>query len=182
MSILNPSFEMAGAQPGLAEGWTLTTSVAGQRIAGFGPAPPEAGEDFERWFDLRLDFPPGGLALAFFDPLSEGHEDFDEAWGNDLYLTELPSGQVIAAPFGGRAVEDLEDGWSNAPYARDWSAVSAATGVFDGKPYEDLEESWGNNQAFARLWDSITAQAARFDSGSDAHEDFEAGWTAATTI
>jgi len=104
MGILNPSFEDAGAQPGLAEHWTLTTSVAGQRIAGFGPVPEEAWEGFERWFELLTGFAPGSLALALFDPLAEGHEDFEEAWSSDLYLIELPSGQVITAPFGGGAV------------------------------------------------------------------------------
>ena len=72
MAILNPSFEDAGPEPGMAEHWTLATSVAGQRIAGFGPTPHRAWEDFERWFELRLSFPPGSLALAFFDPIAEG--------------------------------------------------------------------------------------------------------------
>jgi len=182
MGILNPSFEDAGAQPGLAEHWTLTTSVAGQRIAGFGPVPEEAWEGFERWFDLLTEFAPGSLALALFDPLAEGHEDFEEAWSNDLYLTELPSGQVITAPFGGGAVEDMEDGWSNVPYALDWSAITAATGIFDGEPREDFEDAWRNNQAFAWLWAAVTSQAALFDGGGDADEDFENAWTPATTI
>jgi len=174
MGILNPSFEDAGAQPGLAEHWTLTTSVAGQRIAGFGPVPEEAWEGFERWFEL--------LTLALFDPLAEGYEDFEEAWSNDLYLTELPSGQVITAPFGGGAVEDLKDGWSNVPYALDWSAITATTGIFDGEPREDFEDAWRNNQAFAWLWALVASQAALFDGGGDADEDFENAWTPATTI
>ena len=182
MAIVNPSFEDAGAEPGQAQHWTLTTSVAGQRIAGFGPAPDEAWEGFERWFELLTEFAAGSLALALFDPLAEGHEDFEEAWSNDLYLTELPSGQVITAPFGGGAVEDMEDGWSNVPYALDWSAVTATTDIFDGEPREDFEDAWRNNQAFAWLWSSVTSQAALFDGGGDADEDFENSWTPATTI
>jgi len=80
MAILNPSFEDAGGEPGTAEHWTLATSVAGQRIAGFGPSPHRGWEDFDRWFELRLSFVPGSLALAFFDPIAEGFEDFEEAW------------------------------------------------------------------------------------------------------
>lgn len=182
MAILNPSFEDAGLEPGLAEHWTLATAVAGQRIAGFGPPPLDAWEGFGRWFELLLDFEPGALALAFFDPLAEGHEDFDEAWNNDLYLTELPSGQVITAPFGGGAVEDMEDGWSNVPFVLDWSAVTAATGMFDGEPREDFEDVWRNNQNFAWLWAAIASQAALFDGGVDPDEDFENSWTPATTI
>ena len=182
MAILNPSFEDAGPEPGMAEHWTLATSVAGQRIAGFGPTPHRAWEDFERWFELRLSFPPGSLALAFFDPIAEGFEDFEEAWSNDLYLTELPSGQVITAPFGGGAVEDMEDGWSNDPFATDWSGVTAVTGIFDGEPREDFEDEWRSNQSYAWLWAALTTQTALFDAGTDPDEDFENSWTLATTI
>ena len=182
MAILNPSFEDAGPEPGLAEGWTLATSVAGQRIAGFGPPPFDAWEGFERWFELLLDFAPGSLALAFFDPLAEGYEDFEEAWNNDLYLTELPSGQVVTAPFGGGAVEDMEDGWSNVPFATGWGDVTAVTGIFDGEPREDFEDAWRNNQSFAWLWAAIASQAALFDGGADPDEDFENSWTPVTTI
>lgn len=182
MAILNPSFEDAGAEPGAAQHWTLSTSVAGQRIAGFGPTPHEAWEGFERWFELFVSFPPGALALAFFDPIAEGFEDFEEAWSNDLYLTELPSGQVITAPFGGGAVEDMEDGWSNVPFTTDWSAVTAVTGIFDGEPREDFEDEWRNNQSYAWQWAALAAQTALFDAGTDPDEDFENGWTRAITI
>jgi hypothetical protein len=45
-------------------------------------------------------------AIGFFDPLLEGYEDFEEGWQNDVYLTELPTGHVAVAPFGGGTVED----------------------------------------------------------------------------
>src|SRR5690606_6228036 len=131
MAILNPSFEDAGAAPGEAEHWTIVTVTSLERIAGFGPAPHRAWEDFERWFDLLLAFGPGQLALAFFDPIAEGFEDFEEAWANDLYMTELPAGQVITAPFGGGAVEDMESGWPNVPYTTAWEDVAAVVGMFD---------------------------------------------------
>lgn len=76
----------------------------------------------------------------------------------------------------------MEDGWSNVPYALDWSAVTATTGIFDGEPREALEDAWRSNQAIAWLWASVTSQAALFDGGGDADEDFENSWTPATTI
>ena len=97
MPIQNPSFEDSGAIPGEAEHWTLLTVTSLERIAGFGPAPHEAWEGFERWFELLDDFDGLAVAIAFFDPLAEGYEDFEEAWSNDIYLTELPTGQVFVA-------------------------------------------------------------------------------------
>lgn len=182
MAILNPSFEDAGAAPGEAEHWTLVTATALERIAGFGPAPHEAWDGFDRWFDLALVFADGALALAFFDPLAEGVEDFNEAWANDLYLTELPTGQVIVAPFGGGAVEDMEGGWANVPYATAWEDVAGVIGQFDGEPREDFEDQWRSNQAFIWAWEFAIGVIAAFDGGGDTDEDFENGWTAATTI
>jgi len=49
MTLLNPSFEDAGAAPGQAAHWTLLTSVAAERLAGFGPNPHRAWEEY---FDL----------------------------------------------------------------------------------------------------------------------------------
>ena len=182
MAILNPSFEDAGAQPGEAEHWTIQTVAGRERIAGFGPAPHEAWEGFERWFDLALAFADGDLAIALFDPLAEGHEDFNEAWGNDLYLWELPTGQIITAPFGGGAVEDMEDGWSNVPYATAWEEVAGVIGLFDAEPREDFEEQWDSNESFIWDWGMAMGVIAAFDGGADTDEDFENGWAAATTI
>ena len=182
MAILNPSFEDAGADLGQAEHWTLVTSAGRERIAGFGPAPHQAWEGFERWFDLLPVFGDGALALAFFDPLAEALEDFDEAWANDLYLTELPTGQVITAAFGGGAVEDLEDGWANDAYATRWDEIGAVVGQFDGEAREDFEEQWRANQAFIWDWEMAVGAMAVFDAGTDGNEDFENDWSAATSI
>jgi len=182
MAVLNPSFEDGGTNPGEAAHWTLVTSVAGERIAGFGPDPYRAWEDFERWSELMLAFEDGDLALALFDPLAEGYEDFEDAWDNDLYLTELPSGQVVVCPFGGGADEAFETGWANDNYATSWDVVTAVTGSFDGEPREDFEEQWSSNQSYAWVWGSVTSATAMFDGGAQNREDFENGWTAATTI
>ena len=182
MPILNPSFEDAGAQPGEAEHWTLHAFTGLRRIAGFGPAPHRAWEDFERWFELTDDLDGIAVAIAFFDPLAEGVEDFEEAWDNDLYLTDLPTGQVITAPFGGGAVEDMEDGWSNVPFATAWAEIASVAGLFDAEPREDFEEQWRSNESYAWQWADVAGVIAVFDAGSQAVEDYENDWTAATTI
>ena len=138
MGLLNPSFEDAGAAPGEAAHWTLTTFCSAERLAGFGPAPARAWEDFERWFALHAAFVAGDVALAFFDPLAEGLEDFEEAWDNVYFLLELPTGQIDAAACDGDAVEPFEGGWANASYATAWEQVSGIVGVFDAEPREDF--------------------------------------------
>ena len=182
MAISNPSFEDAGTSPGEAGHWALQTVTSLQRIAGFGPAPHEAWESFERWSELLDDFDGLTVAIAFFDPLAEGYEDFEDAWSNDIYLTELPTGHVVTAPFGGGAVEDMEDGWSNVPYASSWAEVASVTGQFDGEPGEDFEDQWRSNQLYDWNWGAVTSSTAMFDAGTDSNEDFENDWTAASTI
>jgi len=182
MAIRNPSFEDPGTRPGEAKHWTLQTVTSLERIAGFGPDPHQSQENFERWTELALELDPDGLAIAFFDPLAEGYEDFEDAWDNDFYMTELPTGRVITAPLGGGAVEDMEAGWSNDVFLMDWSEVSSVTGVFDGELREDFEDLWRGNESYAWGWGDVIALAAMFDRGSQPVEDFENDWTVATTI
>ncbi|PIE65644.1 MAG: hypothetical protein CSA24_02290 [Deltaproteobacteria bacterium] len=182
MPILNPSFEDAGAHPGEAEHWILQAFTGLRRIAGFGPAPHRSWEDFERWFALTHDLDGIPVAIAFFDPLAEGVEDFEEVWDNDLYLNELPTGQVVTAAFGGGAGEDMKDGWSNAPYATTWADVGGVIGLFDAEPREGFEEGWRSNESYAWSWADMVGVIAAFDGGADTDEDFENDWTAAATI
>jgi hypothetical protein len=178
--MLNPSFEEAGASPGEAAHWTLLTFTSKEKIAGFGPVPYRPHEDFERWFDVltNLEY----VAIGFFDPLLEGYEDFDEAWDNDIYLTELPTGHLEAAVFDGDPVEDMEYSWSNAPYAWNWTEVSSTIGVFDGESHENFEDGWQSNEAYAWSWTSVSSEACRFDDWITPIEDFENDWPSATTI
>jgi hypothetical protein len=87
----------------------------------------------------------------------------------------------VTCAFGGGAVEDCETGWSNVPYAREWADVTGATGVFDGEPSEDFEDQWRSNQLYAWTWAGVTAATGMFDAGAQAVEDFNNGWTPATT-
>lgn len=182
MGVLNPSFEDAGGQPGEAQHWTLVTSTARQRIAGFGPAPHAGWEDFERWSAWHASLADVEVVLAFFDVLAEGREDFDEGWDNDGYLTELPSGQLVTAPFGGGAVEDLEGEWDNDDYANGWSQVAGIVGLFDGEPREDFDEQWQGNEAFIWTWAQAAGFIAGFDGGAQLKETFDGTWPPANTI
>lgn len=184
MPLLNPRFEEAGAEPGAAAHWTLVTFVAAERIAAFGPAPARAWEDFERWSKLQLTLEASDVAIGFFDPRSEGLEDFEEAWGNDHYLREWPTGQAVACLFDGEPVEDFAHGWVDG-FLDDWTAVAAFVGLFDGEPREDFEQAWLANGAFVAAWAEVTTAAAAFSTGGDGradHESFAPGWPAATTI
>jgi hypothetical protein len=172
MALLNPSFEDEGALPGEAEHWTLTAVTGLEVLAGFGAAPEDAWEDFERWFAL----------LASLDDALKGYEEFDSGWANAVYLYELPPAQLVTCAFGGGAVEDCETGWSNVPYLRDWALVTAATGVFDGEPREDFEDQWRSNQSYAWTWAAVTASTALFDGGVQAVEDFNNAWLNMTTL
>ena len=181
-AIQNPGFEDAGQDPGEAEHWTFTAMVQRQGIAGFGPGAPRGWEDFERWHELLRVFDEGAAVLAMFDPQGEAIEDFEEAWDNDVYLTELPTGHVVACGFHGGVVEDLEAGWDNVPFAWSWSDVSAVPALFGGSPTEAFESAWTDNEHYAWAWPDITSEAALFDGGASAVESFSGTWDPATTI
>jgi len=72
MAILNPSFEDAGPLPGEAEHWAISAVTSLEEIAGFGTAPEEAWEDFERWFELLDSIDDVVVVLAFFDSALKG--------------------------------------------------------------------------------------------------------------
>lgn len=182
MALRNPSFEDAGLRPGEAQHWTLTAVTSLEVLAGFGPAPEEAWEDFERWYTLRASLESMPVVQALFDTLAEGHEDFEEGWANRLYFLELPPAQVVACPFRSGPVEHLESGWSNVPYALSWGNVGALAALFNGEPLEDFEEGWRLNERFATSWESVSSNSALFSGGAQPHEDFENTWPAATTL
>ena len=123
MAILNPSFEDAGTLPGEAEHWALSAATSLEEIAGFGTAPEEAWEDFERWFELLDSIDDVVVVLAFFDSALKGYEEFESGWANVVYLYDLPPAQLVTATFDGNAAEDCESGWSNVPYARPSTSI-----------------------------------------------------------
>ena len=178
MPVLNPSFEEAGAEPGLAAHWLLETFVARERIAGFGPPPHRGREDFERWFDWRMSLDAGVVLVAVFEPLREALESFEGGWANDLFAWALPEGAITIALFAGRSVEDLEVGWSAGVFLERWADVASTPGRFDGELAEDFEESWRDNQRFAWRWADVRGRAAMFDGATA--ETFEGVWPEVT--
>ncbi|MCG8420115.1 MAG: hypothetical protein MJE77_19470 [Proteobacteria bacterium] len=182
MTIRNPGFEDAGDTPGQAQHWTLVTFTGRQRIAGFGPIPHQAGEDFERWVPLKRNFATGELVFALFDVVAEGYEDFEDGFRNDRFLTELPTGRIVTAPFGDSAVETLEYGWQNAPYATSWHQVIAVTALFDAGPVESFEARWRHNESYAWSFGAVLSATAVFGAEAGPVEHFEMAWTEATTI
>lgn len=178
MPVLNPSFEEAGTEPGLAARWSLVTFVAHERVAGFGPPPHRGREDFERWFGWRSALDASAVLVAVFEPLREALESFEGGWANDLFAWALPEGAITNALFAGRSVEDLEVGWSTGPFLDRWADVTSTTARFDGELTEDFEEFWRGNERFLERWVDVTARTALFDGA--AVETFEGVWPEVT--
>lgn len=177
MPVENPGFEDAGAEPGLAARWTLTTLVARERVAGFGPPPHWGREDFERWFGWRHTLDAGSVVVGVFEPLREALERFEAGWANELFAWALPGGAVTVARFGGRAVDDLEVGWSAGSFLERWVDAASAPARFGGELAEGFEESWRGNERAAWRWADVSARPAVFDGAA---ETFERGWPAVT--
>ncbi|WAM28298.1 hypothetical protein [Myxococcus sp. NMCA1] len=170
MSLLNPSFEDAGAQPGEAAHWTLTAVTRLEALAGFG-VPEEACEDFERWYVWRAALSDGPVALAFFSGQREGFEAFSRGWDNDGFLFELPPAQLVPHRFEGQTVET----WGQGPFLTDWVAVTSVEGLFNDSPREEFD-----HEAFAWRWEDVTARGALFNT-TQPTEDFDTGWPLAAT-
>ena len=181
-AILNPGFETAGALPGQAEHWILTAYTSRERIAGFGPGLLLGWEGFERWYELHWELEDAQTVRAFFDPHAEGYEDFEEAWQNDLFLREVPTGHLVAALFHGGEVEDLEAAWDNVPFALAWDDVVDVPAEFDGDPIDACEHGWHGNEQFVWDWAGVTDGAALFDSGTSPEETFSGAFTTMSTI
>lgn len=185
MALLNPRFEDAGAAPGDAAKWTLNTAVAGERLAGFGPDPARAVEDFERWVDLKLALGgdgSGDVVIAFFGPLQTGVEAFEHGWGNDPFLLHFPEGVSVACVFEQGAVETFESAWDNTPLLTAWDDSLAELGLFEGHSVEAFEQQWSSNEDSVLAFDLLPTAPANFDLGLQSAELFEGAWPLSTTI
>ena len=105
----NPSFEEPGTEPGTAQGWTLITSVAAERIVGFGPEPVRAWEDFERWGPLWRALSAVGTTRAFFNAATDGVELLERGWDNDAYQRAFPA-SAVPHPFADADAEGFDRG------------------------------------------------------------------------
>lgn len=173
MPILNPSFEAAGAAPGLAAHWTLRTFVARERIAGFGPPPHLGREDFERWLVWTDAFDRASAAVAVFEPRRQAFEDYEAGWGNDAFLFELPVGATAVAPFGPDGPEGFETGWAGL-FLATWGFVTAERASFGGETAEGFLRGWRAAEAAVWAWAATPSRSVVFAGGEPA-ESFEGG-------
>lgn len=170
--LLNPTFQDAGATPGEAAHWGLSSHCSAQRYAAFGPGAARAVEDFERWFAFAEMFAEGGLVLAFFDPVARGFESF-EAWAGSAFLESLPEVLLDACSFGGAGVDDFE-GWLAGPWDARWSDVTSTPAKFGANAFDSFE-AW--TSPVAPVW-----AAATFGPALDPADAFEGGWPTLKTI
>lgn len=182
MPLLNHSFEDEGALPGEAAHWTLSAVTRREEIAGFGVAPEQAWEDFERWFELSRDLGAAPTARAFFGVGVDGFDAFAAGWGAGVFRWDLAPAQLVPGAFSAADIEHCESGWSNEPFHLSWEDSPASTALFDGEPREDFEDQWRSNEGYAWSWSSVTASLAMFDGGAQAFEDFENAWAHAGTL
>jgi hypothetical protein len=174
----NPVFQEPDRAPGTAAHWTLSSRCAAQRLAAFGPEPPRAAEDFERWSPFAPAFADGTVVLATFDASSRGYEAFD-GWVAGVFLYVPPEALLEPCAFGGGGLGDDDaidvddfEGWLETVWAARLEDVGVVGAAFDGKTADGFE---GWSPAAEPAWG-----AAPFDGG--AAEAFAAGWPPAKTI
>lgn len=162
MPIVNGSFEdRAPGREGLAAGWSLASSAALVRVAGFG-APPFGLEGFG-WGGA---FPPlaSSFALAIFDALGEAREDFSEGWHGSRtgYYVELSGGLALEAEIDGGSREAF--GWDGDPWFSLWSELPGAR--VGEAPSEAIDLA-----GYVTSWGQVGEDPASFD-GAVEREDF----------
>ena len=172
MSITNPSFELAGAQPGDASGWTRTVVSTYEEIAGFGAlnAPLETFE--VEWGNepVLFEFADADVARAIYTdptpPNTRNAEGFEVLWGsNEGFQFELTSTED--AVFGATSFEPFETGWGNDAFLFGFSGPDVAAA-----PTEDFESGWLNT-IYLYAFTNPDLSAALFYVGAQPRENFE---------
>lgn len=178
----NVGFESAGAAPGLAAGWTLALLSSAEEIAGFGPTPERAHEDFERaWLaneTFHFSLSPLSTEPALYDDdPPESVEDFEEGWSqNEDALSELAS--IDAADYdpgpGTELAETFDGQWANNEA---FLTSFAPTNLSAASP-EPFETGWQSNGTFVFAFAPGQLSAASYDAAGAAEpvEDFEELW------
>jgi hypothetical protein len=102
--VANPSFEIAGDRPGLAQGWVLTSFTQLVRVGAFGS--PPVGVESYAWGAGLDELASRPMEVALFDAAPEAREDYEEGWGGGLF--EFTLAQAALGTFDGDPVEDFE--------------------------------------------------------------------------
>ena len=172
MTIANPSFEVAGASPGLAQNWTYTSSASAAAYADYDTG-LEPVEDFEEGWDSNesylFAFDVVNLAPAEYQTNATNPkyvENFEEFWdANQSYAFGVVG---TYAMYSTNNWEGFDQQWdSNESYLYALGATTSA-GI------ETFESQWDANETYAYALGLTTA--AIYDTVPEAVEDFEEDW------
>lgn len=177
-TITNPDFETAGTDPGEADGWVVTSSVATTfEVAGF-DGDTLGFEAYESgWGALSLEFLDSDLEAAEFE--NEPVEDYERVWGpfdgsDPNYATAV----LAAANFG-----------ENTGFIFEFSLLASAQ--FDsaivGQNFEDYADGWvlggpTDVPVLAFVGAPVDLTPAAFGTGLADVEDYETEWLSNQTF
>jgi hypothetical protein len=155
MPVLNPSFELPGADPGDALDWTfdfVSTAVEYATFEKATAAIPTTLVPTETPLGVELILDPSGSTILFVaTDVEEASEDMEEGWlSNEDFLFEFMPANLEFARFDLLLREAFEPGWDNDP------------GLLDN-------------------FDAIASEAASFDTAPEEFEDFAADWPAGSS-
>jgi len=201
MTILNPSFETPGINPGEANDWDEGYSNAAEDIAAFAhhDGYTRPWEDFEQLYGVdpwnnawQSEFLVTDIVRALFDGGGKQQEDFESGWKEPASPTAVPynqtsqfvyySGNFAVAMFDTLAdeFEDFEENWGHAPWNQSLDtgfAIGADPNLtiasFDTVPqdFEDFEEEWKDNETPGLMYTQ-----AMFDGLTLLYDGFEGTW------
>lgn len=183
MTVANPSFETAGAAPGLALGWTFSSQAAAMVYADFDAGVPQAVEDFEEEWNANeafvYAFEVADLTGAEYQTASavpKYFEDFEQYWSSNQNYAYGVVGSLAVydiALAGTANFEGFDQVWdSNEDYLYALGA-SVSAGV------ESFEGQWDANESYFYALGATVA--ASYDTGiPESVEDFDEEWVGHT--
>lgn len=154
MALANTSFETAGAAPGTASAWTVSSYSARDSMS----FDDEPAEDFEELWASNEAF------VSAFEPAS-------------LAVHQIAT--ITVLPF--EEVESFETLWSsNQSYVYGLAPITASFDVATAEDWEDFEEEWDSNEDFlsAFVGPGTDLTALSCDVGApEPVENFEEEWS-----
>jgi hypothetical protein len=169
----NGSFEVAGATPGLADGWSLSVGSTSGAVATFngGTGPVISLEQFDIGWGTDtylLDPADGspGTPTIFSDTTPVDTESFDDWNSGKPYALDVNTGVSMEftsdTPPQVLLLEDFDEGWGTA----EWAAEPVG-----GTEFEDNFDTGWSTSSWAS--DVVAGTDAMFDEGTIDTESFE---------
>lgn len=145
-ALQNLSFEIAGATPGSALGWTRTSQSSVLDIGVIESF--ESGWLGNEWYSPTITSSSIGVA-----------DGFESGWSSNEAYSPVITGSAAAVHDSGHGYEDFESGWSsNETYSP--TITSSVAGAA-----EDFSTGWSNNQNYSpTIITKVTAAAEDFES------------------